>query len=480
VSIAGVAHAFEVRDTWPLQLGGRVLSQVKVDRGSSPYAWDFTSRSLADRTRLMLYLRAGEERYGTLWLKGIGVWSLSQGDVERVPFEFRQGDYFWERAKETWHFQGRAFVNERRYFTGEHGGVIMYDDNLEHYETFGGVRLDGRTGEFRATAIGSGLEDGAGATRGIGYGRAGWEGGHVQVSGSYLYDGPARDSLDAHHVTKAEVSGFFRGATAIVSYETSSFGDVADASYDWSSWNGSNTSEALPDNAAAFAGLRISGLPAPSWATLDLIARYRAVGSEFYNDLGRDLPGLVNSRVGLYLAHRRTAVNARLMYRRADMRLPGGSDREWVEGSLRGIFTNNVDAFLRGAVAKIDDPVEGTGNEGYVHAGFRRNLRKFTGGLYAMGLRGAGGVTSTRWGAEMRVNISAGTAFYARLVDNEAAASNDGVFVRIEYRPVLHVFAVFSYGRNWIGDGPYMLEDRDITESGAADNVYSVSVRGDF
>jgi len=477
---AQAAHGFELRESWPIDIGGRFESEVRVDRGSAPLAWDFSSRAPTDRTRLMLDLSAGTERYGMLYLKGDGTWRFSEGAAENVPFSFAQGDYLWGRTGEGWRFDGRAFANERRYFTGEHGGVLLFDDRVDRYDTYSGVRLDGDVRAFRWALLGSGLDDGADGTRGIGYGRAGWEGHHVQVSASYLYDSPARDSLDNHQIVKGELAGFYRRATAVVSYETSSFEGVTDDRFRWDDWAGNNYAEVMPTNSATFGEFRLTDLPAPSWGRIDFIARYRAVGAAFYNDLGRDRPGAVSSRAGLYLEHRRTAVNGRLVYRRERLDSVGGEGREWVEGSARALFTNNVDTFVRGALGSRSDGLEGKRNEGFLHAGFRRNLRKFTGGLYGMGLHTEGAGTSLRWGAEMRVNISASTAFYGRLINNEAAASNDAVYVRFEFRPVMHVFAVFSYGRDWIGDDPFLLEDRDITASGPADNVYTVSVRGDF
>jgi len=260
---AQAAHGFEVRESWPISIGGRLQSEVRVDRGSAPLSWDFTSRAPTDRTRLMLDLGAGTERYGMLYLKGDGTWRLSEGAEEHVPFSFNQGDYLWGRAGETWSFDGRAFANERRYFTGEHGGVVLYDDRVDQYEAFWGARLDGDASAFRWSLLGSGLEDGADGTRGIGYGRAGWEGNHVQASASYLYDSPARDTLGTHHIAKAELAGFFRRATAVVSYETSSFDGISDDRYGWGSWDGGNYSEVMPENSATFAELRLAGVPAP-------------------------------------------------------------------------------------------------------------------------------------------------------------------------------------------------------------------------
>jgi hypothetical protein len=477
---ARAAHGFEVRESWPIDIGGRLQSEVRVDRGSAPLSWDFTSRAPTDRTRLMLDLSAGTERYGMLYIKGDGTWHFSEGSAENVPFSFNQGDYLWGRSGETWDFAGRAFADERRYFTGEHGGVVLFDDRVDQYEDFYGARFDGDVRAFRWSLLGSGLDDGTSGTRGIGYGRAGWEGNHVQVSASYLYDVPARDSLGHHQIAKAEVAGFYKRATAVVSYESSRIDGVTNDLSGWGDWNGSNYTEAMPANSATFAEFRLAGMPAPSWGRVDFIARYRAVGQAFYNDLGRDRPGAVTSRAGLYLEHRKQAINGRLVYRRDRVEVPGGQDREWMEGSVRTLFTNNVDAFVRGAFGRRRDAVEDDRNQGFLHGGFRRNLRKFTGGLYAMGLRGAGGNLSLRYGAEMRVNISASSAFYGRLIQNQAAASNDAIYMRFEFRPVLHIFAVFSYGRDWIGDDPYLLEDRDITGSGSADNVYTISVRGDF
>ena len=43
-----------------------------------------------------------------------------------------------------------------------------------------------------------------------------------------------------------------------------------------------------------------------------------------------------------------------------------------------------------------------------------------------------------------------------------------------------HVFVTIAYGRSYIGDAPYLLEDDDIGATGNAEGVYTFAVRGDF
>lgn len=71
-------------------------------------------------------------------------------------------------------------------------------------------------------------------------------------------------------------------------------------------------------------------------------------------------------------------------------------------------------------------------------------------------------------------------SIYGRVIANEEAASSDAVFCRLELRPVDYVFATIGYGRSYIGDGPYVVEDLDVGPSGATESVYTITIRGDF
>ena len=85
-----------------------------------------------------------------------------------------------------------------------------------------------------------------------------------------------------------------------------------------------------------------------------------------------------------------------------------------------------------------------------------------------------------RFAAEARFNWTTELSFYGRLIIVDVETSPDAGICRRELRPADHVFATFAYGRDFIGDDPFLLEDLDIGRTGDTEPIYTIMVRGDF
>lgn len=134
---------------------------------------------------------------------------------------------------------------------------------------------------------------------------------------------------------------------------------------------------------------------------------------------------------------------------------------------------------LRGAWVdrtRDDDEVRATG---VVHASYRRSLQRFMGGVDAL-VDEIGEDPVTRVGIETRINWNATSALYLRWMATGAIERSDAVYARLEFRPTARTWVTFAYGRENAGDGPYFLEDDDALPTVDTEDVFTITVRGDF
>jgi hypothetical protein len=463
---------------------GRLETVVDVDEASTPFPFNHASHSPLAQTRFMASVETGNDRYGHLFLKGVGHWATSDVSTGVTSFEADQGDYLWKRSGPV-EVSVRAFGNERRYFTPSVGPAVVDDDRVALFENHGGVRVDGSRGENLSwSALGAALDDGGDDRLGLGYAALRWRGARIQGTFSYLADEQPFDTLAHHSVFKGEVVGFYRNATVVVSYEHSGFDDdvwfLPGGRFDWDGYVGSNFAESLPAAGAAFAELRVCDLPVRNWAGVDFVYRYRAVGPDFVNRLAEATPAEVSNETGLFFRHRRHALDGRLVYKKRVRSTFLSRSAERLEGQARALLKNGSEVYLRAAVGHRDEPDGRRRNDNFIHAALQRSLRRVEAGVHAMVVDIDDGEFDRRFAVEARINWSASVSIYGRLIANEEAASNDAVFCRLELRPAKHVFATIGYGRRYIGDGPYVVEDLDVGPTGNTESVYTFSVRGDF
>jgi hypothetical protein len=482
---SGAAAAFELPPDSLLRVGGRFEYRFETSGQSLPFPWNYASRGVDDRSRLMLDLFTGHRRYGSLYLKGDARWN-QPWEGQSIRFEFDQGDYYWSYARPRRDFGVRLFANERRYFTHELSSPLLVDEVVAATEDHYGVRHDGTAGDVGWTALAAVLGDEWDEADKLYFLRAGWFGSYVQASASYLHSTPAADTLRNHAVVKGEVSAGYRHFGAVIAYEQSGFDDgafflpsgddggIGPGPYD------DNAALSGLDAGAVFAELRVRRLPIRNTGLWSLVYRQRSAG-DAYVDPPALQPGGQDSRLAaLYYAAVQKAIDARLVYTSWKRTRFDDKELDRIDGMVRVQLANGAETYLRGAYEKWDDELGETAKGGFVHAAFRRNGRKITTGLHLMALDQSGTPLDERLGLEATLNFTAAVSLYGRLIASDQVASRDAVFIRLDLRPTDWVFAAVGYGRDYIGDQPYMLEDPDIGRRGETESVWFIRLRGDF
>jgi hypothetical protein len=296
-AFAPSSSAFDMPPDSTLRVGGRLDYQLESAWQSKPFSWNYASRAVNDRSRLMLDLFADGKRYGGLYLKGTALWNQPRTDIGSVRFQFAQGDYFWRYAPADAErmFQVRLFANERRYFTAELSAPILDDDIILLYDDQFALRHDGEAGDVRWTALAAVLGDTWKNTEKFYYLRAGWFGDRVQVSAAYRNDAPAADSLQNHAILKGEVSAAFPYVGAVFSYEQSGFDDRAmflpSGDDDGTAGYYPDSDSPLPKTSAMFAELRAADVPVMNTGLWNFVYRYRMLGDDYVNNLATLYPG---------------------------------------------------------------------------------------------------------------------------------------------------------------------------------------------
>ena len=118
--------------------------------------------------------------------------------------------------------------------------------------------------------------------------------------------------------------------------------------------------------------------------------------------------------------------------------------------------------------------------ENFVHGAVKRHGSKIYSSVHAMFRDLSDGPSDLRFGVEARFNLTAIFSLYGRVIASERVTAGDAVYWRFEVWPTDYIFATFGYGRRYIGDDPFLLEDPDVGRRTTAESVYFVTVRGDF
>lgn len=458
----------------PISSRARLNLQLTADEATAPWSWDAQSRSPFDQSRFVIDATVGDARVGTLYAKGAATWQDADDAAGKVAFGLEQGDYVYR-----WNEGAvRAFGDERRYFTFDLGSPLLDDDDVERFEHRAGVRADAHTSAFAGTLLFSGLDEGP-ATRLLSYAKAGIATSPLAASLSYQLQ-ESRDDTPDHAVVKGEAAGFWKRATAVASYEQSGFGSgVFVPEGDWGSLGDGGYGAASPQNGATFLEVRLAPSRLGSAASVSGVYRYARIGEAYTNDLSSLPAGTTLQRIGLYLSHRRYALDGRVVLFDGERFVQPDYQERGVAASARAFLRDNSDVYVRGAVVDRtrDDNTERT--SGVVHASYRRSLQRFMGGIDAL-VDDIGLDAATRVGVETRINWSATGALYLRWIVSGAVERSDAVYARLEFRPTARAWITLAYGRDTTGDGPYFLEDADALPTLATEDVFTITVRGDF
>jgi hypothetical protein len=469
------AHALGVRAPFPVAVRARI--DVELLAAQSSGEWSVTSRSPSDPSRFMADLTAGNGSTGLLYLKGASDWNEADDALGRVDFKLEQGDYLhaftWADSAQA---AFRFFGDERRFFTGEMGVPVVDDDRAAVFEHRLGARADANLKAVRATYWIAGLDDGD-TRRTHQYGSIRFAPEPALLSVGYVHDDPAAG--ENHAVAKAEAAGYFRHATAMVSFEESATGSgAAFPSGSWSDFENGDYFAAMPDNAATFAEVRTRRTRIGENNLFDASYQYRAVGDEYTNDLSPLVPGSVTNRAWVDWADRRYALDARLAAERVVRSDFEHSRRRAIDLTARARMLDNSEWLLRGG-ARRDEIASVKQSNGFVHAAYTRELREFMGGVHVL-VDEIGEDAHASAGAELRLNWSPTAAVSGRWIVTDRPGGSDALWMRLEFRPTRRAWVTLGYGRESRGDDAYFIEDRDVMPGSATGNVVTLQVRGDL
>ncbi|MBP2681775.1 MAG: hypothetical protein H6Q78_1638, partial [Candidatus Krumholzibacteriota bacterium] len=469
----------------PAVLGARFEYMLRLDEQPNPYSWNAATRSTSDRSRLMLDLKALDTRYGSVYIKGAAFWGMfGENDIQK-RFLFEQGDYLWRQEPGGWSYSIRLFANERRFFAYDWMTPLIDDDRAGETGDNRGVRADATIDErFRVTGLLSLLGKDVGESKQISYVRALYSHRIASFSASYLIEDPGSSGIQNRAAVKTELVSAYKKAFAAVSYRQSGFDDKGlffpSGSFDWGAYDGTNFSAVLPGAGAASAEVRVRSIPLSARGEMDLVWRYDAVGEAFADELGSTVPSGVGQSVGAYFLAKDVSVNARMLYRSRVRSALENEEGDWLDAGVWAALENGSEGFLRGGVGKIDDESVFDTKRNFVHGAVRHRTRRIDAGAHVMWSDAGTAYSAMGYAWEGKLALNAEWGFHWRLLLSRDYAVGQTALFRLEYRPNNRIFAYVGYGRPYLGDDPFVLEDRDLGLLREGFSEYTIAVRGDF
>lgn len=471
--------------TWPsfdpVSVGGRFEYFMHMDRGASPFPWNASSRSAQDRTRLMLDLTASDTTYGSLYVKAAALRDGATDNDADARVRFEQGDFHWSRDRGPARYSLRLFANERRFFVNDMIGPLL-DDDLTVRDNRG-VRLDVK-GAVAVSALYARVGNDFGDARSVAYLRGGYTALAAALSASYLVDDPGTFGGRNHAVFKTELSTAYKRAYAIVSYKQSGFDDAAvffpRGDFHFDRFDGGNFSSILPEGGALTAEARIKSRPLRGLATVRLVYRYSAAGKDFVNDFGPSAGARVEHTAAAYVRARDVSLDGRLRFRSSTRWRFENEERQTWDAAVWGMLRGGVEFFLRGGVGRVDDRFGFDSERNFVHFALHHRMKKMEGGAHIMWKDLDTIFSERRFAWDGKLALSPDWGLHWRFAAGRGTSVSKAVFSRLEYRPNNRIYAALGYGGDFLGDAPYLLEDRDLDASGPRPAVYTISVRGDF
>ncbi len=481
---ASTVYSLELKAPVPLEAGGRFEYEIRVKRDGSVFPWNYSSTTASDRIRLMLDLRAGGEKTGMLYLKGAAhQWNKSDPSGQKY-FEFEQGDYSWSGGTGISLIGFRVFANERRFFTNSFLAPLLDDDRLDGMGGNRGARLDGVFFDrLFFTWLYSALGDEYEKSNRLVYLKTAFTHDFLGLSLAYLNEDRSKLNLADAAVVKMELNTFYKWASLIFSYEQSGTGSglffPTNRLY-LGSFVGDNFSSILPDAGAFFAEARLSALPLRKWGRIHFSHRYSSVGRSFIGDMMNADIGSTGYTTGAYFTASEVSLNGRIVYTKRARLSVEDEKYEKAEASVWADFKNGSEVFLRGGIGKTCDALPFTTKENYVHAALKHRIRNLQSGVHLMFKDMETDFSEQRYAWDARLAFGGNLAIYWRAILTKNFTTSDAVYAHFEFRPGKRLFLLASYGKSFIGDDPFLLEDPHIDVIGDARPVYHFSVRGDF
>jgi hypothetical protein len=465
----------------PVQLGGRAEHTSRIDRDAGPFEWNDATHSVWGRTRVMLDLAADSTLAGAFYIKGAAVWDNTRPRDVQKRFRFEQGDWLWARGYGSFDTAFRLFANERRFFVEDPIAPLLDDDAVAQSGDNLGVRLDGVwRGRLIATALFSSLGDDFDTARRTSYAALRYGAGPFSSGISYLLTDPGEFNLQNQAVIKVDAGLAWRWTYVMLAYQQSGFSErnvfLPAGRFDGGE---SGLTAALPAGGAVSAEVRATSIDVTDAARLRLVYRYDTAGGEFVNDVGWNHGARVAHTASAYMQAVDVDLNGRLRYHNSERFIVENEERDVVEGSVWGALRNGLWFTLRGAVARIEDGGPDA-DRNFVHFGLERRIRELRPGAHVMWRDAGNDFSQWLFAVDGRLPISPNWALYVRALAGRDFAVTRSVYGRLEYRPSDRIFATFSYGREEIGDDPYLIEDPDLDLARNDTIVYRISIRGDF
>ena len=466
----------------PFIIGGRAEYRLQYEKEPTPFNGNVSGNSAVDRTRLMLDIQNKDNRYGLLYLKGSAIWDDIDPASGQKSFRFDQGDYLWQQQLERWDYGVRLFANERRFFVYDRISPMLDDDAVNNDDNLG-IRLDsGFLSGGNATALYSMVDNEFNTGRQIAYLKAGYDWQYFGLWGSYLFDDPGDYGRRNRASLRVEMTGAYRWFSLIAAFERTDADDktlfLPDGSFDFSDFNGPSTVVSPGD--ALHAELRVNPIKVPD-GRLKFVWRYDLTGSKYNGDFSRiDDPAVVSTTPALFYRVDAVNFNARALYNHSSRNSLESETRDIGELGVWTTLRNGTDLLARARVARIDGVLPEEDDQNFIHVGARYTKRKVRSGIHVMWKDIDTDFYGLRYAWDGKITVSANWRFQWRVVTDNTVGIGDQAFLRVEYRPNNRLYFVASYGREYIGDGPFVLEDRDVGLSRANDELYRLILRGDF
>jgi hypothetical protein len=235
------------------------------------------------------------------------------------------------------------------------------------------------------------------------------------------------------------------------------------------------------DDDALVAEVRVAPLRLRDAARLRLVYRYSTMDPDFVNDLSIER-GMEDGHLGaLYFSATNVSVNGRLLYWRGRRSTFQDEKNDRFEGGVWGVIDTGLEFKLRGVVANTRDATTSFDTESnFVHGALRNQAKRFRTGVHYMWKNIDTPLSQQLFAVDGKFALTPSWAFHWRVASGRDFDVEQAVFVRLEFRPNDRLFATLSYGHAFVGDGPFLLEDRDYSLSGLGSNVYTIVLRGDF
>jgi hypothetical protein len=471
--------------TKDVSFGGRFEYRLQLDEQSNPYPWNASTHAAMDRSRFMIDFKALATPYGSLYLKGAGYWGLVGRDEIQKRFRFDQGDYLWAQEREHVGYSLRLFANERRFFVSDMIAPVIDDDLAGETGGNGGIRIDAAArGGWDFSGLYSLLSDDIDDAPSMSYLRLAFSRRLGTLSASYVIEDPGSRGVGNHAIAKAELVTGFKKAFMVLSYQQSGYKDSGwffpSGSWDWSVYDGTNFSSVLPAGGAAFGEARLTSLRWAGVGSFRLVWRYEAVREEFVNRLGLRGTSRVGHTGGAYFVAEKVSLNGTLRYLKGTRSVLETEEDDAVEVSVWTALKNDMECFLRAGLGRIDDGFVYDTDKNYIHGALRYRVKRVLTGAHVMWSDLDTVYSQRRFAWDGKLAINPNWAFHWRFILRRDYQIGEAAMFRLEYRPNDRIFAWVGYGRDYYGDNPFVLEDRDIGLTRALAGQWLVMLRGDF